>query len=75
MIWNRGDSESIPCFQIRPELRFIAEASDGLEAIQKAAELKSDLILLDVGLPDWTYRGRSTNSEIRPNAKNNLRES
>ena len=29
----------------------IAEASDGLEAVQKAAELLPDLILLDVGLP------------------------
>jgi len=32
-------------------LRVIAEVADGLEAIQKAAELKPDLILLDIGLP------------------------
>jgi DNA-binding NarL/FixJ family response regulator len=32
-------------------LRVIAEVSDGLEAVQKAAELKPDLILLDIGLP------------------------
>jgi DNA-binding NarL/FixJ family response regulator len=33
------------------ELRVIGEASDGLEAIQKAEELQPDLILLDIGLP------------------------
>jgi len=33
------------------DLRVIAEVSDGLEAVQKAAELKPDLILLDIGLP------------------------
>src|SRR3954447_23749234 len=35
----------------RPEFQVIAEASDGLEAVQKAEELKPDLILLDIGLP------------------------
>jgi len=34
-----------------PDLRVIAEVSDGVEAVQKAAELKPDLILLDIGLP------------------------
>ena len=29
----------------------IGEASDGLEAFQKAEELQPDLILLDIGLP------------------------
>jgi len=33
------------------ELQVIGEASDGLEAVQKAKELKPDLILLDIGLP------------------------
>lgn len=37
--------------QARPELQVIAEASDGSETIQKAKELKPDLILLDIGLP------------------------
>src|SRR6201985_2674092 len=32
-------------------LRVVAEVADGLEAVQKAAELKPDLILLDIGLP------------------------
>ena len=35
----------------RPELQVICEVSDGLEAVQKAEELKPDLILLDIGLP------------------------
>ena len=32
-------------------LQVIGEAADGLEAVQKAAELKPDLILFDIGLP------------------------
>jgi CheY-like chemotaxis protein len=35
----------------RPELQIICEVSDGQEAVQKAEELKPDLILLDIGLP------------------------
>jgi len=35
----------------RPELQVVGEASDGLEALQKAIELRPDLILLDIGLP------------------------
>jgi len=37
--------------QGNPEWQIIAEASDGLEAVQKADELRPDLILLDIGLP------------------------
>jgi DNA-binding NarL/FixJ family response regulator len=32
-------------------LQVICEVSDGQEAVQKAEELKPDLILLDIGLP------------------------
>src|SRR5271169_45516 len=35
----------------RNDLQIVGEVSDGLEAVQKAEELKPDLILLDVGLP------------------------
>jgi len=37
--------------QLRDDLRIVGEASDGLEAVQKAKELQPDLILLDVALP------------------------
>jgi CheY-like chemotaxis protein len=36
---------------VRPELQVICEVSDGSEAVQKAEELKPDLIFLDLGLP------------------------
>jgi DNA-binding NarL/FixJ family response regulator len=36
----------------RPELCVVAEAADGVQAVQKAQELKPDLILLDIGLPN-----------------------
>ncbi|MGC1650773.1 MAG: response regulator [Candidatus Sulfotelmatobacter sp.] len=36
----------------RPELQVIGEAADGLEAVQKASQLKPDLIVLDIGLPN-----------------------
>ena len=35
----------------KPELQVVGEASDGLEAVQKARQLKPDLILLDIHLP------------------------
>jgi DNA-binding NarL/FixJ family response regulator len=37
--------------QAQPEWQVICEASDGLEAVLKAEELKPDLIVLDIGLP------------------------
>jgi len=38
----------------KPGLHVIAEVSDGLDAVQKAVELKPHLILLDTGLPFLT---------------------
>ena len=37
--------------KVRPELQVIGEASHGSEAVQKADDLKPDLIVLDIGLP------------------------
>jgi DNA-binding NarL/FixJ family response regulator len=49
--------------QTRPELRVVAEAGDGLQAVQKAKELKPDLIMLDIGLP--SLNGLETANRIR----------
>lgn len=46
--WRRFISVAI---EQEPQLQLICEASNGLEAVQKAKELKPDLILLDIGLP------------------------
>jgi two-component system, NarL family, nitrate/nitrite response regulator NarL len=35
-----------------PDWQIVCEASDGLEAVQKAEELQPDLILLDISLPN-----------------------
>src|SRR5580704_4510502 len=37
--------------QLRDNFQIVAEASDGLEAVRKAEELRPDLILLDLSLP------------------------
>jgi DNA-binding NarL/FixJ family response regulator len=37
---------------VKPEVQIVGEAYDGITAIQKALELKPDLVILDIGLPD-----------------------
>jgi DNA-binding NarL/FixJ family response regulator len=44
-------------------LQVVGEVGDGLEAVQKAQELKPDLILLDIGLP--TIHGIEAARQIR----------
>ena len=42
----------IVCSELQPRAEFqVAEASDGLEAIQKIEELQPDLMLLDISMP------------------------
>ena len=38
--------------ETQERLRVVAEASDGLDAVEKAGQLTPDLILLDIGLPN-----------------------
>jgi CheY-like chemotaxis protein len=55
---------------MRPEWQVICEVSDGSEAVQKAEELKPDLILLDISLPK--LNGIEAARQIRklsPNSK------
>jgi len=44
-------------------MQIICEVSDGLEAVEKAGELKPDIILLDIGLP--TLNGIEAARQIR----------
>ena len=37
---------------VKPEVQIVGEAEDGLTAVQKATELKPDVVILDIGLPD-----------------------
>lgn len=57
-------------FRARPQWQIIAEVSDGSEAVQKATDLKPDLIVLDVSLPK--LNGIEAARQIRqfsPNSK------
>ncbi len=54
----------------RPDLEVIGEASDGLEAVEKAQALKPDLILLDIGLPSLNgIEAAQSISRLIPTAK------
>ena len=55
--------------QKRPELCVIAEVANGLEAVQKAQELKPDLVLLDFGLPNLNGDAAIRIREVAPNGK------
>lgn len=53
-----------------PNLRLICEASDGVEAVRKARELKPDLVLMDIGLPKLNgLRAARAICDLVPSAK------
>jgi DNA-binding NarL/FixJ family response regulator len=61
---------TIATLQARPEWQIIAEASDGLQAVQKAEQLKPDLILLDIGMPNLNgIEAAERISRLVPDAK------
>ena len=65
--WRRFVASAL---QKHSHLQIVFEASDGVQAVQKAEELQPDLILLDIGLP--TLNGIEAARRIRglvPNAK------
>lgn len=47
-LWRRFASSSL---RKKPGLQVVGEASNGLEAFQKAVELDPDLILMGIGVP------------------------
>ena len=47
----------------RPDLQIICEVGNGLQAVQKAEQLKADVIFLDIGLP--TLNGIAAARQIR----------
>ena len=56
--------------QSRPEWQVIAEASDGLEAVQKTQDLTPDIILLDIGLPELNgIEAARRIRQLTPNSK------
>jgi DNA-binding NarL/FixJ family response regulator len=61
-------SFALKTLQKKPELQVVSEASDGLEAVQKAQGLQPDLILLDIGLP--TINGIEAARRILQHAPN-----
>ena len=54
---------TVSTLQTKQELLVVGEASDGLEAVQKAEELQPELILLYLGLP--TLNGFEAARQIR----------
>jgi DNA-binding NarL/FixJ family response regulator len=53
-----------------PRFQIIGQAADGLEAVQKSADLQPDLILLDIGLPQLNgLKAAEQISKVAPHSK------
>jgi DNA-binding NarL/FixJ family response regulator len=56
--------------QNRPNIRIVCQVGDGLEAVAKARELRPDLILLDIGLPNFNgFEAARHIRELSPQSK------
>ena len=72
VVEDNGRFRNFVCSKLRQpnDFKIVGEAVDGLEAVSKAAELRPDLILMDIGLPG--INGIEAARQIRtlvPNAK------
>lgn len=44
---------------MQPDFELVGEANNGKEAVEKAAELKPDIILMDLNMRLWTGSRRA----------------
>jgi DNA-binding NarL/FixJ family response regulator len=52
-----------------PEFEIVGEGSDGLDAIEMSAELRPDIVLLDIGLPELNgFEAAREIGKVSPNS-------